>query len=193
MTHPLIARLATNRAVTRLAAHVLPQCDLLIHRLTRGRMLPSRLFLDTIVLGTTGHRTGAPRATPLSAHRAEDGTWTVVGSNFGRPDHPVWCVPAGAQLRPGAPASARRRDSRRTAAETPRVSVDTSTRPTPSAPAAGRQPDHPCGLLGVGEHGRARDEPPDVAARHRVGDDVDVASATSRWRLTRRPLPCCSR
>jgi hypothetical protein len=36
----------------------------------------------------------------------------------------------------GSPASARRRDSRRTAAETPKVSVDTSTRPTPSAPAA---------------------------------------------------------
>ena len=36
----------------------------------------------------------------------------------------------------GSPASARRRDSRRTAAETPKVSVDTSTRPTPSAPVA---------------------------------------------------------
>ena len=36
----------------------------------------------------------------------------------------------------GSPAAARRRDSRRTAAETPKVSVDTSTRPTPSAPAA---------------------------------------------------------
>jgi hypothetical protein len=34
----------------------------------------------------------------------------------------------------GSPASARRRDSRGTAAETPKVSVDTSTRPTPSAP-----------------------------------------------------------
>ncbi|WP_407547593.1 nitroreductase/quinone reductase family protein [Streptomyces sp. Pv4-95] len=90
MTHPLIARLATNRAVTRLAPYVLPQCDLLIHRLTGGRLLPSRLFLDTIVLGTTGHRTGAPRATPLSAHRAEDGTWMVFGSNFGRPNHPAW-------------------------------------------------------------------------------------------------------
>ena len=33
----------------------------------------------------------------------------------------------------GSPASARRRDSRRTAAETPKVSVATSTRPTPSA------------------------------------------------------------
>lgn len=42
----------------------------------------------------------------------------------------------------GSPASARRRDSRRTAAETPKGSVDTSTRPTPSAPAAVAGP--PC-------------------------------------------------
>lgn len=36
----------------------------------------------------------------------------------------------------GSPASARRRDCRRTAAESLKVSADTSTRPTPSAPAA---------------------------------------------------------
>ncbi|MEV8527344.1 nitroreductase/quinone reductase family protein [Streptomyces sp. NPDC052000] len=90
MTHPLFDRLATSRAVLRIAPHVLPRCDLFIHRLTRGRLLPSRLVLDTIVLGTTGHRSGIPRATPLAAHRAADGTWLVVGSNFGRSHHPAW-------------------------------------------------------------------------------------------------------
>jgi deazaflavin-dependent oxidoreductase (nitroreductase family) len=58
--------------------------------LTRGRLLPSRLVLDTSVLGTTGHRSGTPRATPLAAHRAADGSRLVVGSNFGRSDHPAW-------------------------------------------------------------------------------------------------------
>ncbi|MET9834598.1 nitroreductase family deazaflavin-dependent oxidoreductase [Streptomyces sp. NPDC006385] len=90
MTHPLLVRLATSRAVLRVAPHVLPRCDLFIHRLTRGRLLPTRLVLDTIVLGTTGHRSGTPRATPLAAHRAADGTWLVVGSNFGRSHHPAW-------------------------------------------------------------------------------------------------------
>ncbi|MFG3507091.1 nitroreductase/quinone reductase family protein [Streptomyces sp. NPDC047821] len=85
-----LTRFATNRAVLRIAPHVLPRCDLFVHRLTRGRLLPSRLVLDTIVLGTTGHRTGTPRSTPLAAHRAADGTWLVVGSNFGRSPHPVW-------------------------------------------------------------------------------------------------------
>jgi deazaflavin-dependent oxidoreductase (nitroreductase family) len=69
---------------------VLPRCDLFVHRLTRGRLLPSTLVLDTIVLGTTGHRSKTRRATPLAAHRAADGTWLVVGSNFGRPHHPAW-------------------------------------------------------------------------------------------------------
>jgi deazaflavin-dependent oxidoreductase (nitroreductase family) len=88
--HPLFVRLATSRAVLRVAPHVLPRCDLFVHRLTRGRLLPSRIVLDTIVLGTTGHRTEIPRATALAAHRAADGTWLVVGSNFGRPHHPAW-------------------------------------------------------------------------------------------------------
>lgn len=92
MTHPLFVRLATSRAVLRIAPHVLPRCDLFIHRLTRGRLLPSRLVLDTIVLGTTGHRSGNPRATPLATHRAADGTWLVVGSNFGRSHHPAWSI-----------------------------------------------------------------------------------------------------
>ena len=64
----------------------------------------------------------------------------------------------------------------------------TSQRPGRSC--GGRQPDHHAGLLGVGEHGRARDEPPDVTARHRVGDDADRdvghqpdgGSPADRWR-----------
>ncbi|MFD5234240.1 nitroreductase/quinone reductase family protein [Streptomyces qaidamensis] len=90
MTHPLFIRLATSSAALRIAPHVLPRCDLFIHRLTRGRLLPSRLVLDTIVLGTTGHRSGTPRHAPLAAHRAADGTWLVIGSNFGPPHHPAW-------------------------------------------------------------------------------------------------------
>lgn len=73
----------------------------------------------------------------------------------------------------GSPASARRRDSRRTAAETPKVSVDTSTRPTPSAPAAAVSRTTMLAFSALGKHGRARDESPDVTAGHRVGDDAD--------------------
>jgi hypothetical protein len=55
----------------------------------------------------------------------------------------------------------------------------------PERSGGGRQPDRHARLLGVGEHGRARDEPPDVAARHRVGDDADRG-------VGHQPVACCS-
>jgi len=92
----------------------------------------------------------------------------------------------------GSPASARRRDSRRTAAETPRVSVVTSTRPTPSAPAAAVSRSTMLAFCALGtwtRSGRAAGcHGPDVG----LAMTPTVASATSRWRLTRQPLACCS-
>jgi hypothetical protein len=89
----------------------------------------------------------------------------------------------------GSPASARRRDSRRTAAETPKVSGDTSTRPTPSAPAAAvsRLAFSALGNTDALATSR-RMSRPDIG----LAMTPAVASATSRWRLTRQPLACCS-
>jgi hypothetical protein len=73
----------------------------------------------------------------------------------------------------GSPASARRRDSRRTRRGDPEGVGGHQHAAHAERSGGGRQPDHHAGLLGVGEHGRARDEPPDVTARHPVGDDAD--------------------
>ncbi|MGW2609975.1 hypothetical protein ACWC4A_37160 [Streptomyces mirabilis] len=73
----------------------------------------------------------------------------------------------------GVPASARRRDSRRTAARTPKVSVDTSTRRTPSAPAAAVSRTTMPAFSALGNTDALATSPPDVTARHRVGDDTD--------------------
>ncbi|MFC8593804.1 nitroreductase/quinone reductase family protein [Streptomyces atroolivaceus] len=75
---------------TALAPRLLPAYDLAVHRLTGGRLLPSSLLIDTVILITTGHRTGQQRATPLCAHHGGDGSWLVVASNFGQPHHPAW-------------------------------------------------------------------------------------------------------
>jgi hypothetical protein len=92
----------------------------------------------------------------------------------------------------GSPASARRRDSRRTAAETPKVSVDTSTRPTPSAPAAAVSRTTMVAFSALGNTDALatsrRMSRPDIG----LAMTPTVASATSRWRLTRQPLACCS-
>ncbi|MGW0842218.1 nitroreductase family deazaflavin-dependent oxidoreductase [Streptomyces sp. NPDC002787] len=88
--HPLVVRAGRTRLFLRLAPRLLPACDRAVHRLTGGRWLPSRLFLPTVLLTTTGHRSGCPRTTPLCAYRYGNGDWLVVASNFGRPEHPAW-------------------------------------------------------------------------------------------------------
>lgn len=88
--HPLVARAGRTRLFLRLAPRLLPACDRLVHRLTGGRWMPSRLFLPTVLLTTIGHRSGRPRTTPLCAYRYRNGDWLVVASNFGRPRHPAW-------------------------------------------------------------------------------------------------------
>jgi hypothetical protein len=82
-------------------------------------------------------------------------------------------VPAGAQLRPGVArlgAAARLPQDRR---GDPEGVGGHQHAAHAERSGGGRQPDHHAGLLGVGEHGRARDEPPDVTARHRIGDNAD--------------------
>jgi hypothetical protein len=91
----------------------------------------------------------------------------------------------------GSPASARRRDSR-TAAETPKVSADTSARPTPGAPAAAVSRTTMLAFSALGNADALatsrRMSRPDIG----LAMTPTVASATSRWRLTRPLLACCS-
>ena len=79
-----------------------------------------------------------------------------------------------------------------TAAETPKVSVDTSTRPTPSAPAAAVSRTTMLAFSALGNTDALatsrRMSRPDIG----LAMTPTVASATSRWRLTRQPLACCS-
>ncbi|WP_052229681.1 nitroreductase family deazaflavin-dependent oxidoreductase [Streptomyces sp. CT34] len=87
--HPLISRIGRTRLFSRLAPRLLPVCDRLAHRATRGHWMPSHLFLPTILL-TTRHPHGHAHATPVCAYRYPDGSWLVIASNFGRPHHPLW-------------------------------------------------------------------------------------------------------
>ncbi|WP_371572784.1 nitroreductase family deazaflavin-dependent oxidoreductase [Streptomyces sp. NBC_01314] len=91
MIHPWVARAIRTRPFLALAPGLhLPQLDAAAHRLTGGRLLPSRLLLPTVLLTTTGHRTGRSHTTPLCAHKYADGSWLIAATNFGRPRHPAW-------------------------------------------------------------------------------------------------------
>jgi deazaflavin-dependent oxidoreductase (nitroreductase family) len=72
-----------------LGPKVLTRVDRATHRLSGGRFIVSDLLFDSLVLTTTGRRSGQPRRSPLACFDL-DGTRVVVGSNFGREHHPAW-------------------------------------------------------------------------------------------------------
>ncbi|MFB7245992.1 nitroreductase family deazaflavin-dependent oxidoreductase [Streptomyces populi] len=92
----LVQRVSSTRTFARAAPHLIPALDRAVHRLTRGKVLLSAQMLPGVVLTARGARSGLERRTPLAcmpegAAPGEAGSgWILVGSNFGRSDHPAW-------------------------------------------------------------------------------------------------------
>jgi deazaflavin-dependent oxidoreductase (nitroreductase family) len=86
----VVARVAGTQGFRRVAPKFLPQLDRFIHRVTGGRVLIAAGMLPSLVLTTTGAKSGLPRQTPLATFPQDDGTFIVVGSNFGKENHPAW-------------------------------------------------------------------------------------------------------
>ncbi len=82
---------STRFARLVLGPRVLTRIDRVLHRLTGGRVIASDLLFDTLMLTTTGRRSGQPRTTPL-ARLDIDGVPVVIASNFGRASHPAWSL-----------------------------------------------------------------------------------------------------
>jgi deazaflavin-dependent oxidoreductase (nitroreductase family) len=87
---PVARRLASAPWFARIGPKVVPPLDRALHRLSGGRILLPQIVLPSMVLTTTGRRTGLPRQTPLICMPEEDGSFVIVGSNFGRDHHPAW-------------------------------------------------------------------------------------------------------
>ncbi|MEU2620398.1 nitroreductase family deazaflavin-dependent oxidoreductase [Streptomyces sp. NPDC007157] len=85
----LVRRAAASRGFLKVAPYVVPALDRTVHRLSGGRVLLSARMLPGAILTSTGARSGLPRRTPLACMPQEDG-WLLVGSNYGRTDHPAW-------------------------------------------------------------------------------------------------------
>ncbi|MBO3674709.1 nitroreductase family deazaflavin-dependent oxidoreductase [Streptomyces sp. NEAU-YJ-81] len=86
----LVRKVSSTRAFAKVAPHVIPAFDRAVHRLTRGKVLPSARMLPGVILTARGARSGLPRRTPLACMPEDGGTWLLIGSNFGRPGHPAW-------------------------------------------------------------------------------------------------------
>ncbi|MFJ2831368.1 nitroreductase/quinone reductase family protein [Streptomyces sp. NPDC087263] len=105
----LVQKVSSTRTFARVAPHVVPALDRVVHRLTRGKVLLSAQMLPGVILTVRGARSGVERRTPLACMpelaatgargatgatgatgTAAPGSWILIGSNFGRPDHPAW-------------------------------------------------------------------------------------------------------
>lgn len=71
------------------AKRLLPPIDRGLHRLTGGRVMLGRAVFPTLLLTTTGRRTGRPRRQPLAYVETPRG-WAVAATNFGQDHHPAW-------------------------------------------------------------------------------------------------------
>lgn len=72
------------------AVKVLPPADRMVARLTRGRVVALGLA-PSLLLTTTGRRSGQARAAPLVYATDGDG-YVVIGSNWGGASHPGWAL-----------------------------------------------------------------------------------------------------
>jgi F420H(2)-dependent quinone reductase len=77
-----------DRSRSRVPQRLFNRVVLVLFRLRRGRL--RFRGVPTLVLHTTGRRTGRPRRTPLLYLDVGDGTWAVVGSNGGDDRTPAW-------------------------------------------------------------------------------------------------------
>ncbi|WP_113702580.1 nitroreductase family deazaflavin-dependent oxidoreductase [Nonomuraea lactucae] len=87
---PFAHWLASTEWFMRVGPRFVPQVDRVLYRLTRGRMISSDRVVPSLVLFTTGAKSGLERRSPLACLPEQDGGFIVVGSNFGRETHPAW-------------------------------------------------------------------------------------------------------
>jgi len=86
----VIQRMAGSAAFAKIAPRVVPPLDRAVHRLTGGRVMLTAGMLPAVVLTTVGRTSGQERRAPLATLPRDDGSFLVVGSNFGRAHHPAW-------------------------------------------------------------------------------------------------------
>jgi deazaflavin-dependent oxidoreductase (nitroreductase family) len=83
----LVQRLGAYRWFARTARALVP-VDRFVARATKGRIVALGMA-PSLIITTTGRKTGEPRTQPLTYARDGDG-FAVIGSNWGQTVHPAW-------------------------------------------------------------------------------------------------------
>lgn len=84
------SRVMRTRFARRWLSPVIAPAQLWLYRKTGGRFQVSALLVPSLVLVSTGAKTGQRRETPLICWPQPDGSYFVCGSNWGRDSHPAW-------------------------------------------------------------------------------------------------------
>jgi deazaflavin-dependent oxidoreductase (nitroreductase family) len=86
-----VEKVAASEWFSKVGPKIVPHLDRFVHRITGGRVLLSGLYTPALVLTTTGRKSGEPRSVPLATF-PHGNDLVVVGSNFGRENHPAWAL-----------------------------------------------------------------------------------------------------
>ena len=84
-----VQKLAVSPGFARIAPKIVPKFDRLLHKVSGGRFISSAGLVPSLMLSVRGAKSGQLRRTPLATVLVGD-SWYIVGSNYGRPDHPLW-------------------------------------------------------------------------------------------------------
>lgn len=85
----VLRRWGRRRWFARLGRAMVP-LDRGLGRLTRGRFVAfGRKDLPSLLITTTGRRSGEPRSNPL-LYAPDGDAFVVIGSNWGQAHHPAW-------------------------------------------------------------------------------------------------------
>ena len=86
---PPIAWISRTRLFRATGPRIMPPFERVMTRLTHGRVQASGLLVPSLVLHTTGAKTGESRDTTLM-YCPDGDAMLVTGSNFARDAHPAW-------------------------------------------------------------------------------------------------------
>jgi len=88
----VVARFSRSAFFRRVGPAIMPPLERATSWITRGRSPLSGALVPSLVLHTIGARSGLERDIPLMYCPEPPDRILIVGSNFGRPDHPAWTL-----------------------------------------------------------------------------------------------------
>jgi deazaflavin-dependent oxidoreductase (nitroreductase family) len=89
LVESMLERIGMTSAGYQFLLHVAPAIDKAVIPRTKGKW--SSLGRNRVgLLTSTGAKSGQPRTQPLVCIDGEDDTILLIGSNYGRPQHPGW-------------------------------------------------------------------------------------------------------